>query len=187
MADNTTNSAPNTSEGEGKNTSVPEGGQPAPQAGATFDQAAVDKIVKERLAEEKRRTEAAAKKTADEAEAKRLAEQGEFKTLADQHKAAAEATAAERDTLQGRVGELETVIGEMLETRLKALSPEAKQAVESLPAGDALARLRWLNANEALFTPKQQGAGQGTPTRTQPTRQQQTPTQPAPERSKFRL
>jgi len=57
----------------------------------TFTQADLDRIVTERLAKEKARTESAVKKAQDEAEAKRLAEAGEFKALFEKANADLEA------------------------------------------------------------------------------------------------
>ena len=76
---------------------------------------------------------------------------------------------AELEPLTESVREYEAVMTEMLETRLKGMTPEAKKAVESLPVQDPLSRLRWLTANEGLFArsaaPKLDG-GTGSGTRT---------------------
>lgn len=106
-AGGTTSGAPATSEGEGKNTGAATGQAPAPASGATpatpatapatdppaglspagektFTQADVDRMVGERLAEEKRRAEQrsaeATKKTKEEA----LKQAGEWQALAEQ-------------------------------------------------------------------------------------------------------
>jgi hypothetical protein len=65
----------------------PPGGDPPkdpPKDEPRFTQADVNRMIDDRLARERRRTEEAQKKAADEAEAKRLTEQNEFKALADQ-------------------------------------------------------------------------------------------------------
>jgi hypothetical protein len=56
----------------------------------TFTQADLDRIVTERLAKEKQRSEAAATKARQEAERKAAEEQGQWKTLAEQYKSEAE-------------------------------------------------------------------------------------------------
>jgi hypothetical protein len=71
----------------------------------------------------------------------------------------------ELEPLAGSVRDYEAAMSEMLTARLAGMTPEAKKAVESLPAQDPLSRLRWLTANEALFTrqaaPKLDGGAGG--------------------------
>ena len=139
------------------------GGQPgSPQTGgaaatgsattgsaeAKFTQTDIDRIVKDRLAEEGRKAQAAAKKVADASEATRLADQQKWEELANRHAA----RVAELEPLGEQVKAYETIIAKQLETRIAGLSPEAKKAVESLPAGlTTLQKLDWLTSNEVLF------------------------------------
>lgn len=68
---------------------APTGAEPGNQTeqARTFSQADIDRIVTERLAKEKAKSEAAVKRAQDEAEAKRLAEQGEYQKLFEQAQA----------------------------------------------------------------------------------------------------
>ena len=68
---------------------APTGAEPGNQTeqARTFSQADIDRIVTERLAKEKAKSEAAVKRAQEEAEAKRLAEQGEFQKLYEQAQA----------------------------------------------------------------------------------------------------
>ena len=81
-------------------TPTADGGQPATVADGespnngeqrTFTQADLDRIVTERLAKEKQRSEAATAKARADAERKAAEEQGEWKKLAEQYKSEAEA------------------------------------------------------------------------------------------------
>ena len=94
MAD-TTETTTNTSEGEGKNTDVVQGAvtQPAttevtPKSEGTFTQADIDRILRERLAEEKTRRE-------KEANDKKLQEDGKFQELLSARDKDLEATQAQ--------------------------------------------------------------------------------------------
>ena len=81
---------------------APTGAEPGQQteAARTFTQAELDRIVTERLAKEKARTEAAVKRAQDDAEAKRLAEAGEFKALFEKATAELEAERQARKALE---------------------------------------------------------------------------------------
>lgn len=70
---------------------TPEGESQSGAEQRTFTQADLDRIVTERLAKEKQRSEAATAKAKADAERKAAEEQGQWKTLADQYKAEAEA------------------------------------------------------------------------------------------------
>ena len=95
------------------------------------------------------KAQAQAAKDAQEAEAKRLAEQGEHQKRAE----LAEARVKELEPYQEQNKEYETVIANLLDAKLKTLTPEAKAAVESLPEGmSTLAKLNWITTNEGLFT-----------------------------------
>ena len=118
-------------------------GQPKPGE-KTFTQADIDKIIKARLDEEKRK-----------AEQKRAAEAGEWQKLAQQHEQDLTTVKGEFETLKGRVERYEQAVTAMYAARLKALPAAAKRAVESMPISDPLDRLAWLDANADLFAPAQ--------------------------------
>jgi len=118
-------------------------GQPKPGE-KTFSQADIDKIIKARLDDEKRK-----------AEQKRAAEAGEWQKLAQQHEADLTSVKGEFETLKGRVESYEQAVQAMYAARIKALPAAAKRAVESMPISDPLDRLAWLEANADLFTAQQ--------------------------------
>ena len=159
MADQT-NTVAQTSEGEGVNTAAAEGTQTASvTAGATdtppaekvlsLTQSQLDKMITDRLAEAKRRSDAQIKAAADKAEADKAAAQGEYKKAAE----LAQARVAELEPLSERITKLEGILSAQLAARVKGLSAEAKKAVDSLPESMGIVeRLEWLTANEALFS-----------------------------------
>ena len=73
---------------------TPEGESQSGVEQRTFTQADLDRIVTERLAKEKQRSEAATAKAKADAERKAAEEQGEWKKLAEQYKTDAESSAA---------------------------------------------------------------------------------------------
>ena len=81
---------------------APTGAEPGNQTeqARTFSQADIDRIVTERLAKEKAKSEAAVKRAQEEAEAKRLAEQGEFQKLYEQAQARLQEAEERAKTLQ---------------------------------------------------------------------------------------
>lgn len=122
----------------------------------------IEASLKERLERAKKHADEKAEKARKDAEARTLAEQGEFKTLAEK----AQARVAELEPKEKENEELRAVVEELLTARLKALTPEAKKAIENLPGEPGpVERLRWLTANEALFAkpaPTKGNAGNGT-------------------------
>ena len=123
------------------------GGATVPTETISMTQADLDRMIAERL--ERERTKAA--KQADAArkalEEKALADQAQWKELAE--KRAADLTALQaKAELAERQG---AVIEQLYKTRLAGLSAPIRKAVESLPVDDMLARLAWLDSNEALF------------------------------------
>lgn len=90
-------------------------------------------------------------KTESAAEQEKLAEQAEWQKLAEKH----QARVAELEPLEAETKAYAEVIQGMLEAKLKVLGDKAQTAIDGLP-GDlgALAKLQWLNKNEALFATK---------------------------------
>jgi hypothetical protein len=154
--DTTTNTAPNTSEGEGKNTGAVEGAQPvsattgaeAASGSATqearFTQADIDRIVKDRLAEEGRKAEAKNRKAAETAEAAKLAEQGEFKKLAD----TASAKVAELEPFKEKAERHETALKAILGKQREGLPKHILTLLDKL---DPVEQLEYIAANAAEF------------------------------------
>jgi len=106
-------------------------------------------------------------KASEEAARKAAEEQGEFKTLYETERVKANELAPQVETLTAKVAAYEAVIVELLDARIKALGDGAKTAVANLPgAPDSLAKLQWLNANEALFKAVTLGPGNQTKTKT---------------------
>ena len=144
---------PNTSE----QTTTPPTVTPPEQTadGVTFtpeQQAAIDEIMGKVRKEARERTKSdlakARTKAEAEAEAARLVEQEEYKTLAEQHAA----RIGELEPLEAQIADYTATVDVLLAARIEALGESAKTAVEGLPGElDALSKLKWLNANEALF------------------------------------
>lgn len=164
-------------------TQAPGGGDPGTQAPApdtsrgepadktdkpekAFSQADLDRIVKERLADERRRADqkaAAEKKAADE---KALADNAEWKTLAEQRAAELEQTRTQAALVEGYAKRLNVLVDAEIASwpdELRKLDPGPK-AVD--------ARLDWLEKSRDLAKrlaslPKapttEAGAGNGTP------------------------
>ena len=125
------------------------GGQPP--ADARFTQADLERIIGERLTQERSKAAKLAEKQAAELEKKRLAENAEWQQLAEK-------TQAELATIKADAERLErvsAVVIAMYETRLKSLPAPLRKAVESLPVQDPLDRMQWLDANEQLFAQAQ--------------------------------
>ena len=118
-------------------------------------QTRIDQIIGERLGRARTSWEvaAAAAKTKAESEAEqaKLTEQAEWQKLAEKH----QARVTELEPLEAETAAYAEVIEGMLKAKLKALGDKAQTAVDGLP-GDlgALAKLQWLNKNEALFATK---------------------------------
>ena len=87
-------------------------------------------------------------KATKDAETARLAEQQEYKKLADQY----QARIGELEPLEGRMQAYVEAVDTLLAAKLKELGQPAQTAVDNLPGDpDALQKLAWLNANNALF------------------------------------
>ena len=123
--------------------------------GVTFtpeQQAHIDKLIGDARVKAKTRAKAdidkATAKAAEDAETARLAEQAEWKTLSEKHAA----RITELEPLEAQVASYAETITGMLDAKLEVLGETATKAVSGLPGElDALAKLTWLNANEALF------------------------------------
>lgn len=131
-------------------------GQAAQAQGAgerTFNQADVDKIVKERLEREKAKTEAAAQKARQEAEAQALAEQGKWKELAEaQGKRIAdlEQAAIELKAAQAKVTQYEKALTEYRDAQFAGVPDHIKTLLEGR---DILDQMAWLTANQEKVKP----------------------------------
>lgn len=131
-------------------TTTADGGQPATVADGeslnsgdrTFTQADLDRIVTDRLAKERQRSEVATARAKADAERKAAEEQGEWKKLAEQYKTEAEAerqraTAASLAVTRRDIGARLNVPAALVD-RLRGDTPEeieadAKQLVAALP------------------------------------------------------
>lgn len=121
------------------------------QAEARFTQADLERIIGERLAQERNKAAKQAEKAAAELEKKQLAENAKWQELAEKTQAELAATKADAERLE----RVSAVVTAMYETRLKSLPAPLRKAVESLPVQDPLDRLAWLDANEGLFSQAQ--------------------------------
>jgi len=141
------------------------------QTGVTFSQEQVNDLLKKERTDAKKQAQkdfdAQQQKDKEAVEAARLKEQNEWQKLAEQHEAKASELTPQVETLTAKVVAYEAVIVELLDARIKALGDGAKTAVANLPgAPDSLAKLQWLNANEALFKTQTLGPGNQTKPKT---------------------
>lgn len=109
-----------------------------------FTQAELDKLVKQRLAEERAKRD-------KQAEAEKLAASGEYQKLADQYKAQADGLTTELEALKAQLADAAAAVEATYQARLAGLPKEAKKAVESLPGLTVAQKLAWLDSNAALF------------------------------------
>ena len=112
----------------------------------------IDKLIGERLTRAKGKWEmdldAAKTKATKDAETARLAEQEQYKELAGKY----QARIGELEPLEGRMQAYVEAVDTLLAAKLKELGQSAQTAVDNLPGDpDALQKLAWLNANNALF------------------------------------
>ena len=119
---------------------------------STEQQAHIDKLIGERLTRAKGKwetdLEVAKTKATKDAETARLAEQEQYKELAGKY----QARIGELEPLEGRMQAYVEAVDTLLAAKLKELGQPAQTAVDNLPGDpDALEKLRWLNANNALF------------------------------------
>jgi small-conductance mechanosensitive channel len=157
-------------------------------------QAVIDRAIADRLkrAEEQwtAKQQAAQAQAKEEAEKEQLEKNSEYKTLYEKEKKTATDLYTQTIAASQKLAVLtqyEETITEMLTVQVEALGPAAKTAIDNLPGDpDALAKLRWLNANKGLFT-KATDTKQptGTPPRNrgltyQPQQPNQPPAQSAP-------
>jgi len=123
------------------------GGATAATETISMTQAELDKLIAERLDRERAKTAKQAETARRALEEKALADQAQWKELAEKRAVDLAALQAKAE-LAERQG---AVIEQLYKTRLAGLSAPIRKAVESLPVDDMLARLAWLDANEALF------------------------------------
>lgn len=167
-----------TADGAGANNKPETGTQPL-----TFtpeQQAHVDKLISGRLGKAKSKWEDELKaqqdKAEQDAEAKRLEEEKEYQKLLDLERgkiAELEPLKGQLEAANNTLEDYRTTVGEILTAKIEALGEAAKTAIENLPGEpDALGQLKWLNANETLFTKTEPIPKGGTPPRgRQPQRQ----------------
>jgi hypothetical protein len=108
----------------------------------TFTQADLDRIVTERLAKERQRSEAQTAKARADAERKAAEEQGEWKKLAEQYKTEAEAErqraiaatlAVMRRDIAARLNVPAALADRLLGDTPEAIEADAKQLIAALP------------------------------------------------------
>lgn len=129
---------------------------PPAQQAATFTQADIDRIVKERLEQEKRTSDEKARKAAEKAAADALKENADFKTLSE--KQAASLLERETELMQTKT-QFETTAQERdkYKTALEAHVKERRKGVpahilEILDVLDPLAQMAWLDKNTDKLT-----------------------------------
>lgn len=141
-------------------------GQETPaNAGKTYTEADVERMIKDRLEREKRSSEAKRKKEQEDADVKSLAEKEEFKALAAKHEA--------------RVRELEPEVerakryAETLDTLLKEEMKNVPEYVKELLADrDPVDALGWIAKHRSDFSKKDAPDINGGKKGTQPTREE---------------
>lgn len=123
------------------------GGAMATTETISMTQAELDRMIAERLERERAKSAKQADAARRVIEEQALAEQARWRELAERR-------AADLDALQAKAELAErqgAVIEQIYSNRLAGLPATARKAVESLPVDDVLARLAWLDKNEALF------------------------------------
>lgn len=139
MADEVTATQQDTSAGEGKNTAAETGENTATQTAGerTLTQAEVDQIVKERLAEDRKRRE----KQAEEEAAKA---RGEWEKLASERERELGEATTERDGLKQEVESLRSALAEVVTEQKKRLKALDEDLLPLMPEGNPVAQLQWL-------------------------------------------
>jgi seryl-tRNA synthetase len=126
----------------------------------------IDKLIGDRLAraqdkwqQEQERIKA---KASEAAEQKRLEDEKNYQKLLEKATgkiAELEPLPAQLEQAQGVIEAYRQTIGDILANEIKVLGDAAKTAVDNLPGQpDELGKLKWLNANKALFSQQQQPA-----------------------------
>jgi hypothetical protein len=125
------------------------GTQVAPSGVEALPEWAQTEIKSLRQESAKRRKEVRdAEKAAQAAADATLVEQKKWQELADSR----QARIAELEPLEASIQSYRDTITELLDSRVTELGEKAKTAIDGLPEEmDALAKLRWLNDNAALF------------------------------------
>jgi hypothetical protein len=125
---------------------------PPAQQAATFTQADIDRIIKERLEQEKRTSDEKARKAAEKAAADAIKETGDFKTLSEKQ-------AEKMLELETKLAQTDTLTQER-DTYKQALEEHVKKRREGVPADileildvlDPLKQLAWLDKNANKHT-----------------------------------
>jgi len=144
-----------TGQGDKANTGDGTGGENLNAGEAMFNQKQqkhIDELWKERLERARgvwdKEVATAKTKAEQDAETARLAEQEQYKELAGKY----QARIGELEPLEGRMQAYVEAVDTLLAAKLKELGQPAQTAVDNLPGDpDALQKLAWLNANNALF------------------------------------
>lgn len=118
--------------------------QPA-NAGKTYSEADVERIVKERLERQKRATEAQRQKEADLAEQQRLEAQQEYKQLAEQREKQLSDLAPQAE----KAARYEEALTRLLQAELAPLPPAIKELLDGKNPVDAL---DWVTKHKAELT-----------------------------------
>jgi hypothetical protein len=135
-------------------------------------QAAIDKIVggartkaREQAKAEFEAAQAKAKKDAEEAAlAKQLKDEKKFGELITQHETRIAEIEPALEAAKAKLANFAETIEGFLSKQLEELGEAAKTAVDNLPGEpDALAKLKWLTANEELFKKSDEPPARGTP------------------------
>lgn len=134
---------------EGAQTEDATGKEKTAEQQATFTQADVDRIVKERLAREQAKAEAAAKKAKEDADQASMKEQEKWKELATQHETRIAELEPLTKTQAERLTAFEQLIAKQLETEIKDWPKEFKD-LDPGKESDLLARMAWVEKSRPL-------------------------------------
>lgn len=129
---------------------------PEPNGGSTeeakFTQSQLEAIVKDRLERERKKAETATAKAREDAEAAALTKNAEWQALAERRAeqlTAAEAKAAEVDSVQQRADRYEVALKSHLDSQRKDLPAHITALLDKL---DPVEQLEWLSANREALT-----------------------------------
>jgi DNA-binding transcriptional MerR regulator len=143
MSDTTNDQAQTAGEAGSRTDTAGSAGQP-PQAGAsgerTFTQADLDRILENRLAEDRRKRDEAAK-------AQRAKDQGEWQAVAQQHESRVQELEPQLQRLTDELTEYRTLVQQETEARFKKLPKEVQ---EMKPSDDPRTLYTWLPKAEEL-------------------------------------
>lgn len=156
MSDNATNDQTQTAGEAGSSTNVGSTGQlpQAVQSGneRTFTQAELDQILKNRLAEDRRKRD-------EDAKQQRAKEQGEYQSLAQQYEARIKELEPQLTTTQEQLQTRDALIEKLIAPRVKALPDELRDVLPTEIGPRVEALIKFEKAAEKL----QAAATTGTP------------------------